>query len=116
MVKGQGHVTAVDTSTPNGIATVDLGHGLPPVMVQIGPLVLDESLRDAVGFISFGDFTNQIDYGAVSQALNEKVSREVVSSLDPKTLGGKTLTFYGTFTYSDLSQVVITPVKVDVTG
>lgn len=116
MVKGQGKVTKVDTSGPNGLATVDLGHGLPPVMIQIGPLILGESLRDAVGFINFNDFTNQIDYGAVSQALNQKSAKDVVGKIDLKTLQGKTISFVGTFTYTDPQQVTITPVKIDVTG
>ena len=116
IVKGQGKVTKVDTSSPIGVATVDLGSGLPPVTIQVGPLILDESLRDAVGFISFDQFTNQIQYGAVSQALNTLAVKDALGNTNPTTLQGKTISFYGTFSFTDLQHIKITPVKLDVKG
>ncbi len=118
MVKGQGKVSKVDTSGPDGLIAVDLGPagGSQQVMVQIGPLVLGDSLRDAVGFIQFGDFTNQIDYGAVSGALDDKAAKDVAGKMKPADLQGKTVSFYGTFTLTDPSNIVVTPVKLDVTG
>ncbi len=118
MVKGQGKVTKVDTSTPNGVITVDLGPagGGQAVTVQIGPSISGQSLRDAVGFISFGDFTNQIQYGSVSGALDDKVAKDVTGKLNPAQLQGKTVSFYGTFTLDDPKNIVITPVKLDVSG
>jgi predicted lipoprotein len=117
-VKGQGKVSKVDTSGPNGLITVDIPStsGSRSVIIQIGPLVLGQSLRDALGFIQFGDFTNQIDYGAVSGALDDRVAKDVVGKLKASDLQGKTVSFYGTFTLGDLKSIVITPVKLDVTG
>ncbi len=116
MVKGQGKVTKVDTSTPNGTITVEVPYpgGSQAVTVQIGPQISGESLRDAVGFIQFGNFTNQIDYGSVSGALDDKVAKDVTGKLNPAQLQGTTVSFYGTFTLDDPKNIVITPVKLDV--
>ena len=32
------------------------------VVLQIGPVIFGTALRDALPFIAFGDFVNQIDY------------------------------------------------------
>jgi predicted lipoprotein len=118
MVKGEGKVTKVDTSSINGLVTVDLPphDGKHIVNLQIGPLITGESLRDAVGLFNFGDFTNQIEYGAVSNALNDKAAKTVSSSIKPDQLMGKDVSFLGTFTFTDLKNILITPVKLEVKG
>ncbi len=118
MVKGEGKVTKVDTSSINGMITVDLPphDGKHVANIQIGPLITGESLRDAVGLFKFGDFTNQIEYGAVSNALNDKAASSVGGNIKPDQLMGKTVSFYGTFTFTDVNNIVITPVKLDVKG
>jgi predicted lipoprotein len=115
IVKGQGKVTKVDTSTPDGLATVQLQDG-QTVQLQVGPLINGVALRDAMGFIQFGDFKNQIDYGAVSGALDDRVAKDVVGKIKPDQLVGKTVSFQGVFTLTDPSQIVITPVKLQESG
>ncbi len=114
MVKGTGKVTKVDTSSVNGLMTVDLSS--QPVQIQIGPLITGESLRDAVGLFNFGDFTNQIQYGAVSEELNNRAAKDVTSEININNIQGKNIQFYGTFTLGDLKQILITPVKVSQQG
>ncbi len=118
-VRGSGVVTSVDTESRNGTALVKLdGYDGPmQVLLQIGPLIRGDAIRDGVGFISFGDFREQTQFGQVSRELNQQVADEVVAGLDPALLVGKPLSFQGVFTIRttnqstiDLSEVVITPV------
>jgi predicted lipoprotein len=60
MVKGSGTVKKVDTSVPTGPMTVEIPQaGAKPLTIAIatGPVIAGTAVRDAVGFISFGDFT-----------------------------------------------------------
>lgn len=125
VVRGQGTVAAVDTESRNGTALITLaGYDGPiKVIMQIGPLVRGDSVRDGVGFIAFGDFKDQTEFGQVSKELNRRVSERVLADLDLATLPGKAISFDGVFTIRtvnqtniDLSEVVLTPVVLDVEG
>lgn len=116
LVHFSGTVTAEDTQSPMGSITVSVpykGASLP-VKVLVGPIILSTALRDAVGFITFEHFTNQIQFGGVSDALNDRVMKDVVSKLDLKDIQGKKLTVDGAFTYdgADPHDLQVTPVVV----
>lgn len=122
MVKGQGTITAVDTSSRNGTMTVKLdGYAGPAtIIVQIGPSISGAALRDAGGVVLFGQFKDQTEFGKISRELNKRVADEIVGKLDPATLVGKTVSFSGVFAVSttnqttiDLSTITITPVAID---
>lgn len=125
VVRAQGAVTAVDTESRNGTAVIQVaGYSGPmQVVLQVGPLVRGDAIRDGVGFISFGDFKDQTEFGQVSKELNRRVTEVVLADLDPSSLAGKQVTFAGVFTIRttnqttiDLSEVVITPIVLDVEG
>lgn len=128
MVKGQGTVTAVDTESRNGTIEVSLENYSGPIKVKvfIGPrLPSDETaVRDAVGFIQFGDFKEQTEFGKVSRELNKRVLNEVLANLDTTNLGGQPVSFRGAFTIRtfnapgdiDVSEILITPVQLEVGG
>lgn len=111
-----GTVSKVDTSSMTGTVTVTVSFGDSelPIKVQIGPIILGTALRDAVKFISFEQFLNQIQFGGVSDQLNTMVEKNVVSKLDLKTLVGKTMSIKGAFTYdgSNAKDILVTPVIV----
>jgi predicted lipoprotein len=113
-----GTVSSVDTSSMTGTVTVKVPYGSEElsVKVQIGPIILGTALRDALKFISFEQFLNQIQYGGVSDELNTRVEKNVVSKLDLKTLEGKTVSVKGAFTYdgSNAKDILVTPVLVTV--
>src|SRR6266508_3758844 len=100
LIKGAGTVVKVDTSAHTGPVTVNVDSAGRAAEVQLatGPVFVGTALRDAVGFIKFNDFTNQIDYANVALALNAKVRADVVASLDRNTLHGKHIRFAGSFT------------------
>jgi predicted lipoprotein len=128
MVKGQGTVTDVNTEKSTGYMTVNLDGYDGPITVKfyIGKRIPSDetSVRDAVGFISFGDFREQTEYGKVGRELNKRVLAEVLADLDKENLNGKPITFYGTFTVRtqnipgdiDVSEIVVTPTRLEVGG
>ena len=118
LVKGSGTVTKVDTEAPTGPVTVQVpgaaGAKAVTLTIATGPVIAGTALRDGVGFIAFGDFTNQIDYANVANAINAKVKSEVTAKLDPKSLTGQKVTFYGAFSELTPGQIFLVPTSVEV--
>ena len=96
-VVAEGVVLEVNTSSRVGIATIDLSpaDGRADATVQIGPVVRGTSLRDALDFIRFTDFTNQIEFAAVASALNDRVLTDVLGDVDFGTLEGRRVRVVG---------------------
>jgi predicted lipoprotein len=70
LVRGQGRVVRVDTSSRAGMAFLDSG-----IAVQIGPVIRGTALRDALPFIRFSQFTNQLEFARVGNALNDRATQ-----------------------------------------
>ena len=124
-IKGRGKVIEVDTASRPAAIVVDLDgyDGSIKVRLYSGPRIPsdDTSIRDSVGFITFGDFREQTEYGKVSTELNRRVSANVLEKIDKDSLVGKTITFSGAFTLRtfnlieiDLNKIFIVPVVLDV--
>ena len=96
-VRGDGTVLRVDTRSRVGLALVDLapGDGEADVAIQIGPVLRGTALRDALPFVRFGDFANQLAFADVANALNARVLRSVLGGLEPASLDGRRLAFTG---------------------
>jgi predicted lipoprotein len=120
MIKGSGKVLdagadglAVDLAPPDGKADVT---------INTGPVILGTALRDAVGFIKFGDFTNQIDYAQVSTEMKNQVKTTVFASFDAANAVGKTVDFEGAYALSGTAapttavSIVIVPVRLTVSS
>lgn len=125
VVQGQGTIESVDTESRNGTAvvTIDGYSGPVQVIIQVGPLIRGDSIRDGAGFIAFGDFKDQTEFGQVSRELNSRAAEDVLGDVDLTSLAGKSVTFIGVFTVRttnqtniDLSEVTIAPVVFDVGG
>ncbi len=84
------------------------------VRVQTGPAINGTDLRDATGEITFGQFTNQIDYQDAAAALNEELKREVLAGIDTAALAGRTVTVTGVFTSINPASWLVTPTRIDV--
>ena len=83
------------------------------VSVQVGPAINGTAIRDAVGFISFNQFVNQVDFADAATALNNQVKAKVLKGVDAKTLKGKPISFTGAFTAIGPTVVTVTPVKLE---
>lgn len=115
-IKGEGKIVAVDVASRHGIVTVEAvtKSGPRKVDLQVGPVVFGTALRDALPFIHFGDFVNQIQYAQVSRALNDHAVKEVRGAFDPKDSLGKTITFYAAAVLSGSGDAITaTPVLIE---
>ena len=118
LVKGSGTVTDLDTSVPTGPMTVEVPQaGGKPLKVTIatGPVIAGTAIRDAVGFISFGDFTNQIDYANVANQINAKAKTDVLAKVDLTGVKGKKADFYGAFSALSPGVIFLVPTELTVT-
>ncbi len=124
LVKGRGTVVATDTESRIGTMTISLeGYdGTLTVKLYLGPRIPSDetAVRDAVGFIEFGDFREQTEYGKVAKEINTRVATEVLEPLDKSSLVGKQIEFYGAISIStfnlvnvDLTKLMIVPVQID---
>lgn len=115
-VKGSGTVEEVNQEKKAGYMTVKLDgyDGAEVIKLQIGSIYKGSSVRDSLDIINFGDFTNQEEWGAISQELHALIDQNVVQAADPASLQGKTITFTGTFTAEGNDELLITPVILSV--
>jgi predicted lipoprotein len=116
-VNGRGVIVAVNTESRASTIDIDLlpGDGAPDLVLQIGPVIKDSAIRDSLDFISFTDFTNQLEFARLSNAFNKVINNKVVNTLDRENLQGKTITFWGAFTQlQDSGQIRLTPVHIEV--
>jgi predicted lipoprotein len=117
LVKGSGTVTKIDTSVPTGPMTVEVPQaGGKPLTVTIatGPVIAGTALRDGVGFISFGDFTNQIAYADVANKINDRARTDVIAKVDLKSVTGKKVTFAGAFSALAPGTIFLVPTELRV--
>lgn len=117
LVTGTGKIVAVNTKSRASTVDVDLEplDGTVDLVIQIGPVLKDTSIRDSLDFISFTDFTNQLEFARLSNAFNKKLNKVVLESLDRDNLDGKSVTFYGAFTQLPGEDLVrITPVILEI--
>jgi predicted lipoprotein len=121
-VSGSGVVSDVDTETSKGSLGIDVDGYDGPIKVRmwVGPRIPSDesSVRDATGFIEFGDFREQTEFGKVAAEINKRIVAEL-ESLDTDGLVGKTVEFTGAFTIRtfnqpsiDVSEIVLVPVEV----
>jgi predicted lipoprotein len=115
LVKGSGTVVSVKAGS-TGQVGVDVAplDGKADLYLQLGPVFLGTAVRDAVGFSSFSQFVNQIDYANVATALNDKVRTSVVKGQTPTSLKGADVTFAGAFQLLDPANLLVTPVRLQV--
>jgi len=126
IVKGTGEVVSVDTESSTGIAEVSIDGYTGPIKVNlyIGPRIsFDESaIRDSVGFIQFGDFREQTEYGKVGIEINKRCLEQIEHITEnADSLQGKTISFYGAFiirTFNlviiEMKEINIVPIQIDI--
>ena len=97
-VKLDGKIVAANTESRAATVDVDVdGDGKADARVQIGPAIRGTALRDALDFVDFNSFTNQIDYAQFGKAFNVHVNKTVLSQLPRENLGGRTAKVLGAF-------------------
>ena len=121
-VTATGTVTDVDTESSKGTLgmSVDGYEGPIKVRVYIGSRIPSDesSIRDATGFIDFGTFKDQTEFGKVAKEINVKVL-ESLAGVDFPSLVGKPVAVTGAFTLRtqnqpsvDVSEVALVPIEI----
>ncbi len=110
-VKLSGKIVAADTASRAATLDVDVdGDGKADAKVQIGPAIRGTALRDALGFLDFNEFRNQIEWAQFGKAFNEKANSSFLSALPRNELIGKTINVTGAFPLPASGQLpLITP-------
>jgi predicted lipoprotein len=124
MVEGSGKIVDVNAETSLGTAEVEIDGYDGPIKAQlyIGTRIPSDnsSVRDAVGFITFGDFKEQTEYGKAATEINKRVLTTVLNDIDRENLIGKPISFKGAFTIRtfnlldiDVNEIPIVPVEIE---
>lgn len=116
IVKGEGTVTGIDQTKKSGFMTLKINGYDGPVVVkmQIGSVYKGSAVRDCLSFIKYEDYTNQVEWAKVSQAIHEVIDKDIVKKLDLAGIQGKTISFVGCFSVNGDKEILITPVEVSV--
>jgi predicted lipoprotein len=122
-VTATGTVSDVDTETSRGTLGLDVDGYEGPITVRayIGSRIPSDesSIRDGTGFVEFGDFRDQTEFGKVASEINKRVVAEL-EGLDAASLVGQPVTLTGAFTLRtfnqpavDVSEIVLVPVSIE---
>jgi predicted lipoprotein len=108
-----GRIVAADTASRAATISVDTnGDGRIAAIAQIGPAMRGTAIRDALNFVSFNDFKNQIDYAQFGKAFNQYATQEFLSKLPRDALVGRQVTVLGAFTLDSADQPpLVSPVE-----
>jgi predicted lipoprotein len=116
-VKGRAVVTEVDRRSRVGLARLRLSwsKNTQAAAVQIGPVFRGTALRDALDFVRFTDFVNQLEFAGVANALNDRVAERVLAGVEVDALAGRDLSFIGAVPIAGSSATLeIVPVHLQV--
>jgi len=115
LVKASGRVVSVDTTSLVSKAGIALGSGArPDVFIQLPPIFSGTDVRDALPFINFNQFVNQVQYGEVAIAINAKIAQTSFAHVNVDRLKGKRVTFTAAFTRSQAKAPLLTPITIEV--
>ena len=112
VVKGSGTVTSKDTTSRAGKIAVSVDGASPAeeVTIQVGPVVRGNAIRDSLPFISFQEFTNQLEFADAGKALTARSINDITPSVAALQVGAH-LIFTGAMSINSASDpIVITPV------
>lgn len=91
--------------------------GKGDVRVAWGPAVRGTALRDALSFIDFNSFKNQIEWAQFGKSFNTYMNETALSKLPRQGLTGKTLDAYGAFPLPSSGQLPqFVPAKITIGG
>ena len=108
----------VASNTQSRAATVDVdvnSDGKADVRAQIGPALRGTALRDALDFVDFNAFKNQIDFAQYGKSFNTYANGTVLSKLPRDGLNGKTIKLLGAFVAGSGSEPpLMTPAEAEI--
>lgn len=109
VVTGRGRVVTKNTQSRAGSLTVDVGG--TEVAIQIGPVVRGNTVRDALPFVQFQDFTNQLEFAEVGKLMTGLAMAAVAPGVEA-VAEGQEVSFTGAMSLnSKTDKILITPVE-----
>ena len=117
VVSGRGKATAKNTESRTGTLTITVEGATPvEVPIQIGPVVRGNSVRDALPFVSFKDFTNQLEFADVGKALTALSVAGTAKAAQAAKVGD-IVNFTGVMSLnSSTDRILVTPVLLEIGG
>lgn len=114
VLRGDGTVAKVDATSPRGGIDLLLANGRR-IRLQTGPVVTETAIRDALPFITFNDFSDQLSFADVGRALTTRALgglKPVFANLRP----GSHIRFVGVANVRNVADpLVVTPVSAALT-
>ena len=114
VVSGTGTVTAKNTESRAGTLVLTIDGAVAPTeaTLQIGPVIRGNAIRDALPFVSFKDFTNQIEYANAGKALTALALGGVAADVEAIVVGDR-VEFSGAISMAGTSdRLLVTPVAI----
>ena len=93
LVKGTGRVVRIDRESAEALLDIAPYDGKPDAVLPTGQM-RGTALRDALPFIQFSQFLNQVDFAHAANALNERAAAAASGALKGVTVGA-VLSFTG---------------------
>lgn len=96
------------------------------VMVQVGGMpveietefIFGNAVRDASGLVKINDYDNSTDFNSISEAINEKIRKEVIPGFREKVKEGDKVIFKGALemnkAHLNLDQPEVIPVSIQI--
>jgi predicted lipoprotein len=116
MVRIDGVIVSANTESRAATLSLDAsGQGKTDAIVQIGPAIRGTAIRDALDFVSFNDFTNQIDFAQFGKALNTHVDHETLAKMPRDSLVGRKVSVLGAYPFVSAADTpLVTPVEITI--
>jgi predicted lipoprotein len=119
-VKGSATIVEIDRRSRVGLARLKVRNASVDraVAIQIGPVLRGTALRDALDFVRFTDFVNQIEFAAVANALNDRVTADVLAPVNwDAALAGREVQFVGAVPVAGSGAALeMVPVRLQIGG
>ncbi|WP_299934471.1 DUF2291 family protein [uncultured Pelagimonas sp.] len=115
-VAGTGTILEANTKSRAAKLKVDTdADGVPDVIVQLGPVIRGTAIRDAMPFIIFTNFRDQIEFAKLAGGLNAIAHDRL--TIPEGDLTGMQVTFEGVFTFKNVTtSPEIVPTKLSFGG
>lgn len=116
VARADGRIVASNTTSRAATIDVDVdGDGKADVRAQIGPAMRGTALRDALDFVDFNSFTNQIDFAQFGKSFNTYVNQAVLAKLPREALDGKSAKLLGAYIQGSGTDLpLMTPARAEI--
>jgi predicted lipoprotein len=102
-IRGAGVIVEARTKSRAAKLQVDTdADGAADVTIQLGPIVRGTTLRDAMPFLLFSNFRDQIEFAKLGGGLNAMAHERL--TIPEGDLIGRSVSFEGVFTFTNLTS------------